>query len=90
MTKRLQIFEEGDECIIIADIPFPKMCKLQPEKNACLEVTPSDEHCLINCFAAHLKKILDIALNKLDTDFRINFGKYKFRIRKASFLTAQL
>ena len=50
----MQIFE-GDECIIIADIPLPKMCKLQPEKNASLEVIPSDEHCLINCFAAHLK-----------------------------------
>ena len=68
---------EGEDCIIVTDIPSPKRCKLEPEENLHRKLILEDRHCSSICFAVHFEENLDKFLDKVDTEFRKNLLKYR-------------
>ena len=44
-------FKEGEDGIIVTDIPSPEICKLEPEENLHRKLIPGDGHRIDNCFA---------------------------------------
>ena len=67
-------FEEGEDCIIVTDIPSPKRCKLEPEEILHHKLIPGDGHCIANsvvstyrCIYQALRKWMNICLRKFDS-----------------------